>query len=623
MGWKTEFPRSLNWPALNKGKMTAKILRGFILLIIGALFVIPSLNAQEKKGSAEKPVWKTFGSKKSSKEEKKVKVSPGGNAKWKVFGATKSPELEKKIKAEAAEKDATIEKEVKPKGPPPKPVPKLTVEKEDVDQEEFVFPDVVTPAVTKKEPTTKKETVEETGEKPVPSKEQPKTVEAGQPDVVTTSEEVAEEESGADINVLSEDNPWIPNIIEDFLKKVREKQILVAYKVSPEFVPIIDGNHAESSWLQSPILEVPIEKGPVVKIQAIYDDQNIYFLLRWPDKAENREKGQWYFDGEKWSRQGEEDRMGIMWDIDNTILDFNVHACGITCHDTDKNKQLHKMYTNADVEFADLWDWGAATSDPLGYVEDSFLDNQKFETKGVRGDAASEIIGVAISVAKGGIHYDDSDEPGTIENTNNDNTMPIYMVDPKKVVGAKYLTEENAVPITDYTIFNKGDTIPGYLLRQLTGSRGDIEAKGRYKEGMWSLELKRKLDTGNTDDVQFDLLRTYYFGIANFNNTRQEKHTKSAKCLVRFKQKQVYAPALFFGFLSVSIIYLVSWKKHDWEEEYRMAKKMSERVRTATVGAVSGPPRSFSSTTDKNELSENMPATSQSEQPMKKGETDD
>ncbi len=487
---------------------------------------------------------------------------------WAVFGGEETPRDSKALPKNTTtneKKPGTEAATKKPLTPLVQPKPELVVEKEAVDQEEFVFPQASAGKSSSKPENQKKKNKAE------PEKEADTTMLAKS----SPAEPQAEEEkptaadsrgTSIDINVQDDNNPWIPDVLENFFEKVLEKQVLVAYQIDNHLAPLIDGKSDDETWLQSPILEVPIEKGPIVKVQAVYDEKNIYFLLRWADEEANREKDLWHFDGKKWERKGEEDRLAMMWNIDNSILDFNIHACGITCHDTDKNKQLHKMYTNADVEFADLWDWGASTSNPLGFAEDRYLDNQKFESKTGQRDILSSFIGLSVSVSKGGIHQDSSPDPGSEDNTNDRNTRPIYMFDPSKAGPSEsLLTNENSMLIEDYSIFKKGQIIPGHIVRPLTGSRGDIRARGRHKNGMWTLELKRALNTGNTDDVQFSLAKSYYFGIAVFNNTRQDNHKKSAKCLLRFKRKQVYSPALFFGILSVSIIFLVSLKKHEWE----------------------------------------------------------
>jgi hypothetical protein len=51
------------------------------------------------------------------------------------------------------------------------------------------------------------------------------------------------------------------------------------------------------------------------------------------------------------------------------------------------------------------------------------------------------------------------------------------------------------------------------------GSRGDIEAKGVWKNGFWNIEFARKLNTGHDDDVQFDPKsgNSYLFGVSIYS----------------------------------------------------------------------------------------------------------
>jgi len=86
----------------------------------------------------------------------------------------------------------------------------------------------------------------------------------------------------------------------------------------------------------------------------------------------------------------------------------------------------------------------------------------------------------------------------------------------------------------------KGDAIPGWLLARPNGSRGDIDAVAKYdkKKGQWNLELSRKLVTNDPEhDVQFsDLSKTYYFGIAVWENDRLYGHTRVKKPIaLKFK----------------------------------------------------------------------------------------
>lgn len=59
---------------------------------------------------------------------------------------------------------------------------------------------------------------------------------------------------------------------------------------------------------------------------------------------------------------------------------------------------------------------------------------------------------------------------------------------------------KTAVPLDPNTKFAVGDLLPQYLLRDPQGSGADVQASGRYADGHWVVELRRKLNTGNPDD---------------------------------------------------------------------------------------------------------------------------
>jgi hypothetical protein len=46
-----------------------------------------------------------------------------------------------------------------------------------------------------------------------------------------------------------------------------------------------------------------------------------------------------------------------------------------------------------------------------------------------------------------------------------------------------------------------------------SGSAADVQAKGEWANGKWTLELARKLNTGNPDDAAFDVSRTYKIAV--------------------------------------------------------------------------------------------------------------
>ena len=88
------------------------------------------------------------------------------------------------------------------------------------------------------------------------------------------------------------------------------------------------------------------------------------------------------------------------------------------------------------------------------------------------------------------------------------------MQDPAKKPSAPgFLLFEEAVKITDYSIFKPGDIIPFRLPKRPTGSRFDVKALSRYSNGEWTVLLYRKLNTGHSDDVAFNPMKNYSFAM--------------------------------------------------------------------------------------------------------------
>jgi len=123
---------------------------------------------------------------------------------------------------------------------------------------------------------------------------------------------------------------------------------------------------------------------------------------------------------------------------------------------------------------------------------------------------------------------------GYVQNKEGD--KPKWM--PKGGPNKPFLIKGDEVAL-DMSKIKKGDTIPGWLLSRPKGSGGDVNAAGKYdeEEAAWTLEFGRKLKTGDAkNDVQFDTGKSYYFGVATWDNDRLQKHTRVKKpFLLSFK----------------------------------------------------------------------------------------
>lgn len=256
-----------------------------------------------------------------------------------------------------------------------------------------------------------------------------------------------------------------------------------------------------------------------LKAKSVYTNDEIFFRFEWPDKDKSMNKNRWKLTGNQWTKfQGDEDRLGVVWEI-NRIDKFATKGCAVLCHSESKNNKEWYYSVNSPKEKADLWHWKAVRSNPVGYAEDGYvIDNPSKEPeKGRKRDAG--------------------DSTQAKSNITQDKLKPSHMQDPTKSASiSDSLLDAEALEIKDYSIFKEGDEIPGYMLyKEWKDSFGDIPTAGVWKDGKWTVMMKRKLQTGYDDDVQFNTKKQYPFGVAVFDDKGGEDSYDSDPLKLQFK----------------------------------------------------------------------------------------
>jgi hypothetical protein len=288
-----------------------------------------------------------------------------------------------------------------------------------------------------------------------------------------------------------------------------------------------------------------------LKVQAAHDDAFLYLRFEW--NTQMARAGQMHdymmYDGTAWTfiggprssarvRSGAqppvyEDRLAIMID-DGKIPLFANQGCWLTCHtgmrdmpdeaNKDqvqahallggalKKNDVRKYLANSRVddaaswgktrspeeiaalkaagEFVDLLQWRGHRSNPVGMTDDGYVLEYRLFDAG-----------------KGPFSW----------NVDRKTMTPKYMFDIAKV-GVKAITvddigkagkphaiirENNAVPFDPNAGWAEGDVLPGRLLSRAdaSGSAADSDAaSGHWKDGVWTVEWARKLDTGHPED---------------------------------------------------------------------------------------------------------------------------
>jgi hypothetical protein len=101
-----------------------------------------------------------------------------------------------------------------------------------------------------------------------------------------------------------------------------------------------------------------------------------------------------------------------------------------------------------------------------------------------------------------------------------------------------YILPSLKTPFVD--IFKPGDVVPGIIIDAFQGPRGDIEMRGKWDNGAWTVEIRRKLVTSgeksNVQDVQFDdLSKLYHFGVSVFDNSQINHLYHDDTLILKFK----------------------------------------------------------------------------------------
>ncbi len=298
-------------------------------------------------------------------------------------------------------------------------------------------------------------------------------------------------------------------------------------------------------------------------LRSGYVGNNIYFLMEWDDVEDSKDRQSWYFDTDDNLWKGEhkyanaandkfyEDKFAFLFPI-GEVTGFTAQTCYATCHTagsitTPKDKHT-RHYLTVDGEKVDMWHWKRVR----GTYADQVDDQQMVYADGALGSGAN------------GRKGDDTGDAGysgnsqTLSNGVVDVSVPLYIIPNQtdyywisqdEIDGgtAKMVTAVDANGVLTYD----GGTIdpadggyeqatgnkrfPSVTTKAFTLSRGDIDIKALHTGTGWICEFMRNLDTGNDDDVVFDVTKELPFGLAIFNNAAIA-HAIKAGLNMKFEQ---------------------------------------------------------------------------------------
>jgi len=295
--------------------------------------------------------------------------------------------------------------------------------------------------------------------------------------------------------------------------------VLTAKKVAKG--PVLDGK-VDALWKQAKAVKIPLSGGAnfppngstTVTLKAVYTDTDVYFLAQWPDKTRSYQRSPWkkQADG-SWVKLKDpndkggdnnkyyEDKLAMIWNI--SIPAFESTGCMAVCHAGEAGKPFGNKYTANPGELGDIWHWKSVRTNPVGQVDDQYLDNTPYDKE---------------KSPEAGRHGDPKTGGGYVDNQTDDKKMPKFAAKGNKPAPPYWILDKEKEPFDD-SKYKAGDEVAGIIVAPFAGDRGDISAKGSWSNGVWTLEFSRKLTTGSKYDVQFDdRSKQYAFGVAAFDN---------------------------------------------------------------------------------------------------------
>jgi hypothetical protein len=325
-------------------------------------------------------------------------------------------------------------------------------------------------------------------------------------------------------------------------EKPKEMKPIIVTAVMAAAAPTVDGDAKDAVWKSAPVTKLAAVKGCNFKggktsatLQVAYDKENLYMLISYDDPTlsvqrspyQKQKDGTWEKMKDPDDKGGDncvyyEDKVGVLWNINNSIIGFDKFGCGISCHGGEPGKPYGNKYTEEAGELGDLWHLKWVRTGHLGQVDDGYLDHTRF-------DAQKE---------KNAGRKTDPKTAGGYEDIKLVNGKPEFMHKdgkPANKGGTYWLKPADKVPFDDAK-FKPGDEVASILTAAFEGDRGDVKVAGKWAKGKWTYEISRKLVTGSKFDVQFDdLKKSYGFGVALFDNAQVRHAMVEEPLVLQFK----------------------------------------------------------------------------------------
>jgi hypothetical protein len=268
----------------------------------------------------------------------------------------------------------------------------------------------------------------------------------------------------------------------------------------------VDGRGTELVWQSLEPVSLPLLGGgnfvggaSHATLKTFHDGAFMYVLLKWKDETQSLNRHLAKGDS-GWAVVASTYRTPFGEQIyfeDMAAVSFHRDqgGCAATCHLTGGGELGHHA-TQSDT--ADLWQWRAVSTNPVWQADDGWWD-------------------AGVGEIGGGLHLDNIAGGGAVSNLNEEWQQPYFLshhhlvrdfIDVESDIGIPYQPEDDSLAV--------GTIAPAVVVGRSQGDRSDVRARGRWRQGEWTVEFSRRLSTGSPFDIVMH--ETLYLGVAVFDN---------------------------------------------------------------------------------------------------------
>jgi thiosulfate reductase cytochrome b subunit len=328
--------------------------------------------------------------------------------------------------------------------------------------------------------------------------------------------------------------------------------------------PVLDGDSGDAAWNRAKSLTIRTVKGVNtmrrhvdVTVKAVHDGRRIYFQFQWNDGDASYKR---------WPLMKTESGWKVLqtafetWDenayyedkLSMYITDVPRGSCADTCHlgvgpYSAKGEKHGLHYTRGEV--GDLWQWKAVRTNAMGAPagEPGFVDDMH-----IRGPEPLPLDAATRYTA--GYYADPGGAGYALNFTKIDPSKPLsrtyvrpLFLPPTNGIAPNldpttsehdvtwWIQRASAIPYSEAAdTLPVGTLIPNIVIEPFTGDRADVRGQAIWRQGRWTLETRRDLDTGSRYDVAFAPGKPVYISVAIYNRTetRHSEHIRAVRLML-------------------------------------------------------------------------------------------